>query len=69
MSRHLSPGVAPSDTMSLLASSLIDTLLCVLVDAPASIRAFEEAGGVEVVVKTLKRAGVPRNIRYDSSKG
>ncbi|KAF8530916.1 cell division protein Cdc14 [Gautieria morchelliformis] len=46
-----------------LASSTIDTLLCILVDAPAALRAFEEVGGVEVVVKILKKTGVAKNIR------
>ncbi|KZW04169.1 hypothetical protein EXIGLDRAFT_758467 [Exidia glandulosa HHB12029] len=46
-----------------LAIAVVDTLLCVLVDAPLAIRAFEEVNGLEVIVKTLKRAGVPRDIR------
>lgn len=47
-----------------LASAIMDTLLCVLVDSPAAIRAFEEAKGVELVVKLLKRAAIPRDVRY-----
>ncbi|KAF8592723.1 hypothetical protein K439DRAFT_1626064 [Ramaria rubella] len=73
ISRHLCPPPLSSSTntncspssnrVPTLASSTLDTLLCVLVDAPAALRAFEEADGVEVVVKTLKRTGVPRDIR------
>ncbi|KAG8936169.1 hypothetical protein FRC02_004197 [Tulasnella sp. 418] len=48
---------------SSLASSVLDTLLCILVDSPAALRVFEESNGVENVVKTLKRAGLARDIR------
>lgn len=48
-----------------LALNAIDTLLCVLVDSPLALRAFEEADGVAVVVKTLKRTGVARDIRCE----
>ena len=47
-----------------LASAVLDTLLCILVDSPQSIRAFEEANGVELVVKLLKRAANPKDVRY-----
>ncbi|KIJ37447.1 hypothetical protein M422DRAFT_33770 [Sphaerobolus stellatus SS14] len=57
-SKPPSPNANPT-----LASSTIDVLLCVLVDAPSPTRTFEEIGGVEVVVKTLKRTGVPQDIR------
>ncbi|GJJ07224.1 hypothetical protein Clacol_001424 [Clathrus columnatus] len=46
-----------------LASTTIDTLLCILVDSPSTLRIFEQVDGIEVVVKTLKRAGVARDIR------
>ncbi|KAH8113321.1 cell division control protein 14, SIN component-domain-containing protein [Phellopilus nigrolimitatus] len=46
-----------------LASAILDTLLCVLVDSPPAIRAFEDAKGVELIVKTLKRAAIPRDVR------
>ncbi|KAK2465965.1 hypothetical protein APHAL10511_001606 [Amanita phalloides] len=46
-----------------LSSIVLDTLLCILVDAPNSIRSFENANGVQSVVKILKRAGTPREVR------
>lgn len=52
------PNSAPN-----LAIAIIDTLLCVLVDAPLAIRAFEEVNGLEIIVKSLKRVGIPRDIR------
>ncbi len=55
----LPPGCPP------LASSVLDTLLCVLVDSPSALRTFEECNGLESVVKTLKRAGTDRELRYD----
>ncbi|KAG8942696.1 hypothetical protein FRC00_011662 [Tulasnella sp. 408] len=53
----------PSPDVSTLASAVLDTLLCVLVDSPPALRVFEEASGVEGVVKTLKRTGVAREVR------
>jgi hypothetical protein len=38
--------------------------LCILVDAPNSLRSFENVNGVQLVVKILKRAGTPREVRY-----
>src|SRR5258706_12256494 len=46
---------SPSPTLS---SAIIDTLLCILVDSPEGLRLFEEVGGLDAVVRTLKRAGV-----------
>ncbi|OAX38585.1 CDC14-domain-containing protein [Rhizopogon vinicolor AM-OR11-026] len=46
-----------------LTSAVLDTLLCVLVDSPPALRAFEEVNGVQAVVKILKRAGTPREVR------
>lgn len=46
-----------------LASTVLDTLLCILVDAPTSMRLFEEANGVEIIVKLLKRAANPKDVR------
>ncbi|OJA20321.1 hypothetical protein AZE42_05444 [Rhizopogon vesiculosus] len=46
-----------------LTSAVLDTLLCVLVDCPPALRAFEEVNGVQAVVKILKRAGTPREVR------
>ncbi|OSC97916.1 hypothetical protein PYCCODRAFT_1397877 [Trametes coccinea BRFM310] len=46
-----------------LASIIIDTLLCILVDSIPALRVFEELSGVQVVVKILKRAGTPREVR------
>jgi len=48
-----------------LASAVLDTLLCILVDAPSSLRLFEEANGVEIIVKLLKRASNPKDVRWD----
>ena len=49
-----------------LASVVLDTLLCVLVDSIPSLRVFEDLNGVQVVVKILKRSGTPREVRYVS---
>lgn len=46
-----------------LATSVMDTLLCILVDTPKATRCFEEVGGLDVVVRTLKRPGVHRDVR------
>ena len=47
-----------------LSSAILDTLLCVLVDSSAALRTFEDVKGVQAVVKLLKRAGTPREVRY-----
>ena len=55
---------AVSSTPSpMLSSLIIDTLLCVLVDSPEGLRSFEEVGGLDAVVRTLKRAGVLKEIK------
>lgn len=46
-----------------LSSAVLDTLLCVLVDSSAALRTFEDVNGVQAVVKLLKRAGTPREVR------
>ncbi|KAI0832921.1 cell division control protein 14, SIN component-domain-containing protein [Trametes gibbosa] len=46
-----------------LTSVVIDTLLCILVDSVPALRVFEELNGVQVIVKILKRAGTPREVR------
>ncbi|KAF8207835.1 cell division protein Cdc14 [Mycena galopus ATCC 62051] len=46
-----------------LASAILDTLLCVLVDSSPALRVFEACHGVHAVVKILKRAGTPREVR------
>lgn len=46
-----------------LTSVMLDTLLCILVDAPQGLRIFEELNGLQVIVKLLKRSGSPREIR------
>ncbi|KAH0840193.1 cell division control protein 14, SIN component-domain-containing protein [Lanmaoa asiatica] len=46
-----------------LSSAILDTLLCVLVDSSAALRMFEDVNGVQAVVKLLKRAGTPREVR------
>ncbi|KAF8961069.1 cell division control protein 14, SIN component-domain-containing protein [Flammula alnicola] len=69
-SRHLSVSVDSTEAKSKsasvtphLTSVVLDTLLCILVDSTAALRAFEEASGVQGVVKILKRAGTPREVR------
>lgn len=59
ISRHV-----PSSSQPHLSSIVLDTLLCILVDAPNSLRSFENVNGVQLVVKILKRAGTPREVRY-----
>ncbi|KAH9854842.1 CDC14-domain-containing protein [Lenzites betulinus] len=46
-----------------LTSVVIDTLLCILVDSIPALRVFEDLNGVQVIVKILKRAGTPREVR------
>jgi hypothetical protein len=46
-----------------LSSTVLDTLLCVLVDSSFALRVFEECNGVQAVVKLLKTAGAPREVR------
>ena len=46
-----------------LPSVVLDTLLCILVDAPTSLRAFEDCHGVQAVVKVLKTVGTAREVR------
>ncbi|KAG6812946.1 hypothetical protein H0H92_015266 [Tricholoma furcatifolium] len=66
-SRHLPSTETSSRTQTAgqppLSSVVLDTLLCVLVDSPAALRVFEEASGNQAVVKILKRAGTPREVR------
>ncbi|KAG6820684.1 hypothetical protein H0H93_013202 [Arthromyces matolae] len=70
-SRHLSTFASSStDTPSRsgtsnppLSSVILDTLLCILVDSPAALRVFEDINGNQSVVKILKRAGTPREVR------
>lgn len=49
---------------SALPNAVLDTLLCVLVDSSHSLRVFEDCNGVQTVVKLLKRAQTPRDVRY-----
>ncbi|PBK66971.1 hypothetical protein ARMSODRAFT_1020939 [Armillaria solidipes] len=46
-----------------LSSIVMDALLCILVDSSAALRSFEECNGVQAIVKILKRAGTPREVR------
>ena len=57
-SKHLRSQSPPQ-----LASAVLDTLLCILVDSSLALRAFEEAKGVQIAVRILKRAGTPREVR------
>ncbi|KAF8622182.1 hypothetical protein AX15_007294 [Amanita polypyramis BW_CC] len=75
VSRHVPPSPSPKDSLQSssslsspppsphLSSIVLDTLLCILVDSPNSLRSFENANGVQSVVKILKRAGTPREVR------
>ena len=49
---------------SALPNAVLDTLLCVLVDSSQSLRVFEDCNGVQTIVKLLKRAQTPRDVRY-----
>ncbi|KAH6914701.1 cell division control protein 14, SIN component-domain-containing protein [Coprinopsis sp. MPI-PUGE-AT-0042] len=46
-----------------LTSLVLDTLLCILVDSSAALRMFEIVGGPQAVVRILKRATTPREVR------
>ncbi|GAA5901968.1 uncharacterized protein JCM6883_000453 [Sporobolomyces salmoneus] len=46
-----------------LAIAALDTLLCALVDRPKNMRAFEESGGLETIVKVLKDRNVAQPVR------
>ncbi|KAF8607779.1 hypothetical protein BDV93DRAFT_519786 [Ceratobasidium sp. AG-I] len=61
------PGIQPPDaglatSLSPLACSVIDTLLCLLVDSPTALRVFEQCNGLEVIVRTLKKV-IGQNVR------
>lgn len=58
--RTPSEGVAPPSPLS---NAVLDTLLCILVDSSPSLRVFEDCNGVQTVVKMLKRAHTPRDVR------
>ncbi|KIP04545.1 hypothetical protein PHLGIDRAFT_19941 [Phlebiopsis gigantea 11061_1 CR5-6] len=60
---NISSSKSRSSTPVSLAGAVLDTLLCIMVDSPAALRAFEEANGVRTVVRILKRAGTPRETR------
>jgi len=64
-SRHMAPvePVKPQQRTT-LSSIVLDTILCILVDSPAALRTFEASNGLQAVVKILKRAGTPREVRY-----
>ncbi|EKM59856.1 uncharacterized protein PHACADRAFT_250626 [Phanerochaete carnosa HHB-10118-sp] len=72
VSRHVTPAqVTKSEdeaeradlSLVTLATAVLDTLLCIMVDSSPALRAFEEANGVRAVVRILKRAGTPRETR------
>ena len=56
---HSEEPVSPS----VLPNAVLDTLLCILVDSSQSLRVFEDCSGVQTVVKLLKRAHTPRDVR------
>lgn len=59
-----SSSYSSSSTSSVpLASVVLDTLLCVLVDAPIALRVFEDVDGIRVIVKLLKRANTPKEVK------
>ncbi|KAE9404903.1 hypothetical protein BT96DRAFT_935364 [Gymnopus androsaceus JB14] len=73
-SRHVSPTISASTSSSgspksgpspdpSLTSTILDTILCILVDSTPALRAFEQCNGVQAIVKILKRAGTPREVR------
>ncbi|KAJ7821209.1 cell division control protein 14, SIN component-domain-containing protein [Mycena olivaceomarginata] len=62
-SRHVSSAPPPLARPMPLASVILDTLLCILVDSSPALRVFEACHGVHAVVKILKRAGTPREVR------
>lgn len=47
-----------------LSSGVLDSLLCILVDSSSALRVFEEVNGIQAIVKILKRAGTPREVRF-----
>ena len=57
-SSHLPSTASKAASSPTFSSTIIDTLLCILVDSPEGLRLFEEVGGLDAVVRTLKRAGV-----------
>ncbi|KAI0797152.1 cell division control protein 14, SIN component-domain-containing protein [Abortiporus biennis] len=59
--KHKEQKVGSSDII--LASTVLDTLLCILVDSCPALRHFEECNGLQYVVRILKRAGTPREVR------
>ncbi|KJA29674.1 hypothetical protein HYPSUDRAFT_60531 [Hypholoma sublateritium FD-334 SS-4] len=70
VSRHLSTPQESAESKARstpnsphMTSIVLDTLLCILVDASAALRVFEAASGVQAIVKILKRAGTPREVR------
>lgn len=46
-----------------LANVVLDTLLCILVDSPPAMRVFEDANGVQILIKMFKRSGTSREVR------
>ncbi|KAJ3985733.1 cell division control protein 14, SIN component-domain-containing protein [Lentinula detonsa] len=66
LSKNLEAGAGSSKqsgTPSNLTSTILDTMLCILVDSTPALRAFEQCNGVQAIVKILKRAGSPREVR------
>ena len=70
LTRHLPASTQPEPTSATtlpaaapLASSLLDTLFCTLADSPTNMRVFEEAGGLETVMRVLKKPGVRKDVR------
>lgn len=59
-------GLPPDKSSSVahLSSGVLDSFLCILVDSSSALRVFEEVSGVQAVVKILKRAGTPREVRF-----
>ncbi|CDZ98854.1 Cell division protein Cdc14 [Phaffia rhodozyma] len=51
---------------SLLASTLLDTLFAALVDSSRNTRTFEQAGGLECLMRMLKGKTVPKDVRVKS---
>ncbi|KZT29404.1 hypothetical protein NEOLEDRAFT_1215077 [Neolentinus lepideus HHB14362 ss-1] len=55
--------VMPSTPHAALQSAILDTLCCILVDSPAALRHFEEADGLSVISKLIRRSSTPKEVR------
>ena len=63
-SGEVRPHITQVASPSALPNAVLDTLLCILVDSSPSLRVFEDCSGVQTIVKLLKRAHTPRDVRW-----